>query len=62
MSKMSDLAYEIEQMYIEGFNGKSIAVELNVPYEEVLKVLEGWSVRDVAETPQEEEVYSPYLG
>ena len=62
MSKMSDLAYEIEQMYIEGFNGKSIAVELNVPYEEVLKVLEGWSVRDVAETPHEEEVYSPFNG
>jgi len=59
MSKMSDLSYDIQEMYIEGFSAKSIAVQLNVPYEEVLKFLDGWSVAD---TPQEEEVYSPYNG
>ncbi len=62
MSKMSELSYNVEQMYIEGFNAKSIAVQLNVPYELVLSILDSWSVADVAETPQEEEVYSPYYG
>ena len=62
MSKMSELSYNIEQMYIEGFNAKSIAVQLSVPYEEVLKVLDSWSVGDVADTPQDEEAYSPYNG
>jgi uncharacterized protein YjcR len=28
MSKMSDLAYDIEQLYIEGFGPRSIAVQL----------------------------------
>ena len=55
MSKIKDMMYDIEQMYIEGFNAKSIAVQLSIPYEEVLKVLDSWSVADV---PQEE--MSPY--
>ena len=55
MSKIKDMIYDIEQMYIEGFNAKSIAVQLSIPYEEVLKVLDSWSVAD---TPQEET--SPY--
>jgi hypothetical protein len=55
MSKMSDLSYDIQEMYIEGFGAKSIAVQLNVPYEQVLNILEGWSVAD---TTQEE--LSPY--
>jgi hypothetical protein len=55
MSKMAELAYDIEQLYIEGFNAKSIAVQLSIPYEEVLKVLDSWCVADA---PQEE--MSPY--
>jgi len=55
MSKIKDMMYDIEQMYIEGFNAKSIAVQLSIPYEEVLKVLESWSVADL---PQE--AMSPY--
>jgi hypothetical protein len=55
MSKIKDMMYDIEQMYIEGFNAKSIAVQLSIPYEEVLKVLESWSVADL---PQEE--MNPY--
>ena len=62
MSKMSELSYDIEQMYIEGYKAKSIAVQLNVPYEVVLECLDSWSVGDVADTPQDEEVYSPYNG
>lgn len=62
MSKMAELSYDIEQMYIEGYNAKSIAVQLNVPFEVVLECLDSWSVADVADTPQDEEVYSPYNG
>lgn len=38
MSKMSDLAYDIEQLYIEGLNAGQIARELGCPKELVL----GW--------------------
>lgn len=57
MSKIKDMVYDIQEMYIEGYNAKSIAVQLEVPYEEVLKVLDGWSVNGI---PEEE--FSPYNG
>lgn len=36
MSKMSELAYDIEQLYIEGLNAGQIACELNCPKSMVL--------------------------
>ena len=58
MSVMSELAYDIEQLYIEGFSAKNIAVQLNCP----IDIVNGWLAEvGVAETPQEE-VYSPYNG
>ena len=36
MSKMAELAYDIEQLYIEGKNAGQIARELNCPKELVL--------------------------
>jgi len=58
MSKMAELAYDIEQLYIEGFSPKSIAAQLNCP----LSVIYDWlDATNVAETPQEE-IYSPYYG
>lgn len=36
MSKMADLSYDIEQLYIEGLNAGQIARELNCPKELVL--------------------------
>jgi transposase len=58
MSKLAELAYDIEQLYIEGFSPKSIAAQLNCP----LSVVYDWlDATNVAETPQEEE-YSPYYG
>lgn len=36
MSKMSELSYDIEQLYIEGLNAGQIARELNCPKEIVL--------------------------
>jgi hypothetical protein len=46
MSAMKDLAYDVEQLYIEGYGAKSISVMLEVPYELVLNVLDSWSVAD----------------
>lgn len=55
MSKMSDLAYDIEQMYIDGLSAKAIAAELNCPIALVLGALEEMGVAD---TPQED--YNPF--
>jgi hypothetical protein len=52
---MSERAYEIEQLYIEGFSARSIAVQLECPIE----IVYGWIESNfVAENPQEE--MSPY--
>ena len=37
MSIMKDLAYDIEQLHIEGFNSRAIAAELNCPIEIVFR-------------------------
>jgi transposase len=42
MSVMSELAYDIEQLYIEGKSVKTIARDLNVGIE----IVEGW-IREV---------------
>jgi hypothetical protein len=60
MSKMAELAYDIEQLYIEGFSPKAIAVQLECPLSVVYDWLEdvGMSdAEDVAETPQSNEDY-----
>ena len=41
MSKMSELAYDIEQLYIEGLNVGQIARQLNCPKEMVLDWIAG---------------------
>jgi hypothetical protein len=61
MSKMSELSYDIEQLYIDGMSARMIAVTLDCPIEIVLGALEEMGVSDVAEKPQEE-IYSPYYG
>ena len=58
MSKMAELAYDIEQLYIEGLHPTKIAKELGCP----LSVIYDWlETTNVAEEPQEEE-FSPYNG
>jgi hypothetical protein len=55
MSKMADLAYDIEQLYIEGYSAKQIAIQMNCP----IGVVKGWiEGNSVADTPQED--ISPY--
>jgi hypothetical protein len=51
MSKMSDLAYDIEQLYIEGHSARSIAMILECPLYMVSETLAAWSVADL---PQED--------
>jgi hypothetical protein len=51
MSAIKDLAYDIEQLYIEGFNSRAIAEELGCPIEIVLGALKEMNVADA---PQEE--------
>jgi hypothetical protein len=55
MSAIKDIAYDIEQLYIDGLSAKSIARTLGCPLEQVLGFLESIGVADA---PQEE--LSPY--
>jgi hypothetical protein len=55
MSVMKDLSYDIQELYIEGFNSRAIAEELGCPIEVVLGALEAMNVADA---PQEE--FDPY--
>lgn len=55
MSKMSELAYDIEQLYIEGYGPKSIALQLDCPLEVVYDWIEGNSL-------SAEESADPYYG
>ena len=54
MSKLAELAYDIEQMYIEGYSPKTISAMLECPLTMVYDWLESNSVsKDVAEKPQD---------
>ncbi len=59
MSKMADLDYDIQELYIEGHSAQVIATMLECPIELVLGTLESMGVAD---SPQDEEIYSPYSG
>ena len=55
MSKMAELAYDIEQLYIEGFSPKAIAVQLECP----LSVIYDWlEATNVAEEPDQAPLFS----
>ena len=59
MSKLKDLTYDIEALFIEGESPAAIAEALNCPLKLVKDTLEtfGVDVRDL-----QEEIYSPYYG
>jgi len=46
MSKMKDLMYDIQEMYIDGMSAKGIANVLDLPIDQVLAVLESFGVAD----------------
>ncbi len=54
MSKMADLSYDIQELYIEGHSARVIAVMLECPIEIVLGALEEMGVADA---PQD---YDPF--
>jgi hypothetical protein len=56
---MADLSYDIQELYIEGHSARVIAAMLECPIELVLAELEEMGVAD---SPQENEEYSPYHG
>ena len=49
MSTMKDLAYDIQELYIEGFNSRAIAEELGCPLEIVTSALAEMNVEDVSD-------------
>ena len=59
MSKLSELAYDIEQLYIEGKSASAIAKELNCPIGIVLGWIEGNSCAD-DEDGCGADLYDPY--
>jgi hypothetical protein len=54
MSKMAELAYDIEQLYIEGYSPKTISVMLGCELTMVYEWLEDNSIKD-----EENEVIDP---
>ena len=56
MSKVSDLAYDIEQLYIEGYAPKTIAIMLECPVDIVYNWLEEIGVL-AQEAPESDEYY-----
>ena len=46
MSSMKDLSYDIQELYIEGFNSRAIAEELGCPLEIVTGALKEMNVED----------------
>ena len=54
MSKMSELDYEIEQLYIEGHNPRTISALLECPIELVLNWVENVNCEWDNAFPQEE--------
>jgi len=49
MSAMSNLDYDIQELYIEGHSAKTIAMLLDCPIELVLGALEEMGVKDCEE-------------
>ena len=66
MSKMAELAYDIEQLYIEGLNAGQIARQLNCPKEIVLDWIADQSLKPFDEWDEDaqerliKDIYSPH--
>lgn len=46
MSKVADLVYDVQELYIDGMGARAIALQLECPIETVLQVLEDFGVED----------------
>ena len=56
MSKLAELAYDIEQLYIEGFSPRSISVQLECPLELVYDWLEQTNLDDDVDAQDWDEI------
>jgi len=56
MSKVAELAYDIEQLYIDGLSAKQIANELDCPIDIVLGAIAEMGVEDVGPATSEGEL------
>ena len=59
MSKVADLAYDIEQLFIEGYSPKSIAVQLECP----LSMVYDWIESNGCDAPADPwtEIEDPHI-
>lgn len=62
MSKMIDLSYDIEQLYIDGQSARQIAKELECPLGVVMEWLSELNIEAGVANTQHDEVYSPFNG
>lgn len=46
MSKVAELVYDVQEMYIDGMGARAIALTLECPIESVLQILEEFGVED----------------
>jgi hypothetical protein len=56
MSKMAELDYDIQELYIDGFSAQQIAKELECPLYIVVDCLREMGVGDVAEKQQSDDM------
>lgn len=47
MSKMAELDYDIQELYIDGLSAREISRQLECPVDQVLACLKGMGVEDV---------------
>lgn len=57
MSKIAELMYDIEQLYIDGMSSRQIALELDCPLTMVLAAMEEMNVED-DDTAVEQDQYA----
>jgi orotate phosphoribosyltransferase-like protein len=66
MSKMAELSYDIEQLFIEGLTEKNIAKTLDIPVEDVYSWLAQHNIIEDEDAELEafnmDEVDGPYYG
>jgi transposase len=58
MSKLAELSYDIEQLYIEGYSPRTISVMLDCPIDIVYDWLEEINIDTAEDTASEQDTYS----
>lgn len=64
MSKMAELDYEIQELFIDGHDARMIAKQLKVSLKDVIATLEAFGLKkaEIMDIPEVDEIYSPYNG